>query len=648
MKNLTLLLSLTVLFLAVQNCTSDLPGPTSTPPASAPNVDFIRSEMVSSGIDSQRITELVVYLRPFLFSTLADQKLENWFVSKKAWVDTFEDAQNILYVADLTYADYLKTGDLAAAAKVKNAVSRIYAKNGNFPDAIKASQLGFELAKRAKDSVSIGWNLTAMSGYFGMLSDLKTGEEYGTRALQLARSINTPEMEASILNVLGGIKSYQLEYDSAIVLMKQSILMSRENNLPEIEKKGIINVSFNYNRLGLFDESIEFLKENVDFSQIPPSISNIFLCYNLQSAYLGMQDFEKANFYLDLGCKMANEFGFVYAQLHCEKYSTVLYKEQGLHQEALVASERSMEIQAKLTGAEQVRDIQSLKTRLRLLEKDLEIERLNQASNERKQAYQKRFVWFIIVIGFLAFFTPVIYFIMRNRHRVKSAVQQKKLAETKLQVLQSQINPHFIFNALAGVQNYILKSEKMKAYKYLGRFATLLRTITKSSTQIHIELDQEIQFIESYLDMEKLRFRDDFVYSLNVDPSLKGIMVIIPCMIIQPVVENALVHGLVDLNRQGVLKIEVKSCLDKAGICCVVSDNGRGRKASKEVAKKQDSKDHLSIATINTNKRLDFLRFLGYENVGMEIEDIYTNNEPAGTRVSLFLPILKKDEVSLG
>jgi len=447
---------------------------------------------------------------------------------------------------------------------------------------------------------------------------------------------------------MGGIKGYQFKYDAAIALIKQSILVARANNLPEIERRGVVNVSFNYNRLGLYNESITFLNEHIDFSQIAPSITNTFLCYNLHSAYLGMQDFDKASFYLDRGCAMANEFGFVYAQLFCERYRTALYKAQRSYQEALAASERARDIQAKLTGAEQTRAIQSLKTRLRLLEKDLEIERLDQASKEQEQAYEKRFGRFIATIGFLAFFIPTVFLIMRNRHQVKSAEQQKELAETKLQVLQSQMHPHFIFNALGGIQNYILKSEKIAAYKYLGKFATLLRTITKSATQIHVPLDQEIAFIKSYLDMEKLRFRDDFVYSLTIDPLLEQTKVVIPSMIIQPIVENALMHGLAGLNRQGAVKIEIKPCSDQDGICCIVADNGRGRQAAKKIAEKQDFKGHLSIATVNTQKRLDFLRLMGHEQVAMEIEDLYSGGKPAGTKVSVFLPTIKEEEPVLG
>ncbi|MEL6628892.1 MAG: histidine kinase, partial [Bacteroidota bacterium] len=242
---------------------------------------------------------------------------------------------------------------------------------------------------------------------------------------------------------------------------------------------------------------------------------------------------------------------------------------------------------------------------------------------------------------FLVTFIPGVYFFMRSRHRANSALQQKEIAEAKLHVLQSQMHPHFMFNALGGVQNYILKSEKIEAYNYMGKFATLLRTITKTSNQMHIELEQEIEFLKSYLDMEKLRFRDDFQYSIEVDPELQTTQVSVPSMVIQPLVENALIHGLSGLERKGTLEITINKLPNGQGICCTVEDNGRGREAAREIAKRQASKGHLSIATVNMQKRLEFLRSFGYGDVESKVEDLHENGEAVGTKVCIYLPFME-------
>ncbi|SEP62535.1 histidine kinase [Neolewinella agarilytica] len=635
------LIYLVVVAFLLQSCVGTTIDFISTSKEESPKAMLSKSSMIAAGIDPEKIDELTDYLRPYLSSNLGDRRLENWYINRTNWIDLFTDRQNVLYAAEIVFEECLQEGNLSKAANVKNAISRIYSNDGDFPEALNACEESLKLAKRAQDSIAIGWTMMSISSNFTLLHDFPSAKEYGYKTLAFARSIEHPAIEAGTLNVLGGIIAYQSKYDSAIAVINQSIDIARQHGLKEIEKRGILNVSYNYNRLNRFDESIEFLNQNIDFKEISTSISNIFLCFNLQSAYLGKNEFEMATFYLDRGCEMADEVGFVYAQMFCEKYRTELLKAQGLYSQALAAMEKVNQIQTKLMGIEQTRSVQSMKTRLKLLDKDIEIEK----RKEQEKFYQIRLRGSAAISAFLALFIPGIYFFMRNRQKRKTAEQQKLIAETKLQALQSQMHPHFIFNALGGVQNYILKSEKIEAYKYLGKFATLLRSITKSTTQVHIELDQEIEFIQSYLDMEKLRFREDFTYSLSVAPSLINSKEEIPSMVIQPAVENAILHGLAGLTRQGELTVEFKPDENGKGIWCVVTDNGRGRVAAKKNSQDQQVQGHLSIATINTSERIACLRLLGYDNVDASIEDLYEHGEASGTRVTIFLPFMHADQL---
>ncbi|MEL6357478.1 MAG: histidine kinase, partial [Bacteroidota bacterium] len=209
------------------------------------------------------------------------------------------------------------------------------------------------------------------------------------------------------------------------------------------------------------------------------------------------------------------------------------------------------------------------------------------------------------------------------------------------QVLQAQMNPHFMFNALGGIQNYILKSEKIEAYNYLGKFASLLRIIANYAANVHIELEREVEFINTYLELEKLRFREDFDYTLEVDERLKNGNYNIPSIVIQPIVENAMIHGLAGLERKGYLRVDIRPFQD--GIMCVVTDNGRGRKAAEEIGRRTRQTKHLSIASVNTKNRLAFLRKIGYENAKLEVEDLYQNGEAAGTKVTIYLPFMYKE-----
>lgn len=640
MKALRPLLLLIGVLLLWQSCSPKPPTIQELEQANYARTDSLTSALITAGIDSQKIGELVDYLRPLLFSPLANRDLENWYVNKAAWIDKFSDPQNVFYSAEIIFEEYLQQDSLSKASRAKNAIGRLYAKDGNFTAAMEAGQEAYALAQRVADSTAIGWSLTSMSNSFFAMRDLEAARSYGGRALNLGRATQNAAIEATALIILGGIEARDSSYTTSLMMMQQGLAIARANELPVIERRALLNISYNYNHLKRYDEAIALLRKSIDFSKLSASVPDIILCFNLQGAYARKQEYEKAEKYLNLACQLANEMNFVYGQLNCEQARTKLYEQQGLYEKALRSASQTRIIEQKIMGLEQTRTIQSLKTQMRLLEKDLEIEKLDQVNKERELAYRQRFRRFIATIAFLAILLPSVYLVMRHRHQVKSAEQSKQLAETKLHMLQSQMHPHFVFNALGGVQNYVLKEEKIAAYTYLGKFATLLRTITRSSTQIHIELDQEVEFIKSYLDMEKLRFRDDFDYTLTVAPALQLEKAMIPSMFIQPIVENALVHGLGGLDRPGRLDIEIKPCSVQVGICCIVTDNGRGRVAARKIAEGQDAKGHLSIATINTSKRLDFLRRLGYEKVAIDIEDLQENGKPSGTRVFLFLPYL--------
>jgi len=618
------------------------PSPTSSTPYVS-SADSIRSEMILAGVDSLQVGELVDFLRPMLMAPVCRREVENWYANKSAWIDQFGDPQNVFYSAEIIFEEYLRQDSISQASRAKSAIGRLYAKDGNYPVAIEAGQEAYELAQRVADSIAIGWSLTSMSNNFSTMQDLAAARSYGERALQLGRDIDYAAIEATALVILGGVAARDSMYDVGLSMTQEGLAIAKANDLPVIERRALLNISFNYNHTQRFDESIELLTKNVDFSKLSVSIPNIFLCFNLQGAYARKRNFEQATRFLDLACNLANEMDFTYAQLNCEKARTRLFQQQRLYAQALASANKTSVIQKKITGLEQTRAVQSLKTQMRLLEKDLEIEKLNQARRDSERVNRQRFIWFLLASIALALFAIGTYFFMRSQNQAKSAKQQKQLAETKLHVLQSQMHPHFVFNALGGIQNYILKSKKIDAYNYMGTFATLLRTITKTSTQIDIDLDQEIEFIDSYLKMEKLRFRDDFSYSLEVDPAFQEINVRIPGMIIQPVVENALVHGLAGLEVPGKLSVEIKPCANsRQGVCCIVTDNGRGRKAAMEIANQRNSRGHLSIATVNTSKRLDLLRRLGYTEVQSSTEDLYENGQPAGTRVSIFLPYIKE------
>jgi hypothetical protein len=207
--------------------------------------------------------------------------------------------------------------------------------------------------------------------------------------------------------------------------------------------------------------------------------------------------------------------------------------------------------------------------------------------------------------------------------------------ELRLQALKAQINPHFVFNALNSIQHFVMQKSPLEAVGYLSKFAKLIRQVLENSVNERVSVADELKALRDYLDLEQLRFAGAFTYHIEVDEQVDAYNTDIPAMLLQPYVENAILHGL--RHRQapgGLLKIWVLYHFDH--LLCVVEDNGIGRAAAAALAARRSAPDHVSRGTTVTNKRLHLLN----DEVGVVTLDRYTpDQQPAGTRVEITIPL---------
>lgn len=208
-----------------------------------------------------------------------------------------------------------------------------------------------------------------------------------------------------------------------------------------------------------------------------------------------------------------------------------------------------------------------------------------------------------------------------------------KFAELELNSLQAQMNPHFIFNALQSIQDFILIHDPRTANKYLSKFSKLMRLFLESSREKYIKLNEEIELLRLYIDLEQLRFEDKFHYKINIDKKLEGELIEIPSMLIQPFVENAINHGLLYNESNG--KLEVSFVLDDNLLICIIEDNGIGREKANEI-KTKSTLSYKSRGMQLVKERLKVLNVVGNQNVVINIEDLYGDeNISRGTRVTI-------------
>ena len=245
--------------------------------------------------------------------------------------------------------------------------------------------------------------------------------------------------------------------------------------------------------------------------------------------------------------------------------------------------------------------------------------------------------WFysgLVVLGFL-----LMYLIFKNRLKLaneKSRIDQR-VSELKLEALKAQMNPHFIFNAFTSIQLYILQNDTKNALDYMGRFAKLIRMTLDNSTKKKIQLSEELSFLENYLLLEQRRL-SNLNYTFVVEPDIDTDEIMIPPMLLQPLIENSIMHGIRHLESDGRITVEFKKEEDHL-LRCIVEDNGIGRVKSKEIYSNQQ-KTHESRSTEITEERIKLLNSSsGDANIQLLYTDLCENGKSTGTRVELLISV---------
>ena len=304
------------------------------------------------------------------------------------------------------------------------------------------------------------------------------------------------------------------------------------------------------------------------------------------------------------------------------------FREAYRYQQQYMQDKDSMsntETKSRLADFEALYKTRQKEESITLLQKNNDIKDL-----ELKNSRQTN-VFYLIGSMFLLVVTGV-FFYQRNRRLKMQA--QKTNAELQMQIFRSQMNPHFIFNSLNGIEYFILQNQKRNASIYLNKFASLIRIILSNSRKDVVAFTDDMQTIRLYLDLELLRFNHNFSYITDIDPALVNSDYPVPPLLIQPFVENAIIHGFAHSDRKD-LQLKVSALLRAEYIIYTIEDNGVGRKAA-AASNALNKPNHNSLGVRITQQRISIFNERHKGNSSVNIEDLFDETaKPCGTRVTL-------------
>lgn len=269
------------------------------------------------------------------------------------------------------------------------------------------------------------------------------------------------------------------------------------------------------------------------------------------------------------------------------------------------------------------------------------------------QRFEVRILLIILIVTTLGFLIRIRIKILRKRHALKEkllkleneklediknqAVKDKEIIELEQQALRLHMNPHFIFNAINAIQGFYAGNEVSKAKQFISYFSRLLRLILETSKEKLVPVSTEIEIIKNYLELFLLRFENKYDYYINIDNEMDEDFLMIPPMVVQPFVENAVLHGISPLKSKGLITIDFK--IDNDILTILIKDNGIGRKKSEELKMFSKSKSTGIKVTQMRLKHLDTRLII---NQTVEIIDLEENGQSAGTMVVLRVPLVHK------
>lgn len=444
-------------------------------------------------------------------------------------------------------------------------------------------------------------------------------------------------------------KSYETfgEANEAESFYQNSLsLAENENKERALEEK--VKVADFQNRNRAYDTEIQLRKqalEDIQDIQVDSIFDNESALtsqkqkYKIGNAYALQKDFSNAIPFLEESIIEADDKEDLIVKKDATRKLSEVYRDAGNLDKALsttreyerLVDELYIKKEQEIAQASRFReDITTKQNRILSLEKDRALSESKYQLTTARNRNQEIIIYSLV--GGLLLLLTAVYFMRKN-------IKQQRLNNNLLALksLRSQMNPHFIFNALNSVNSFIAINDERTANRYLSDFSMLMRAVLENSEEDFIPLEKEIELLQLYTKLEHFRFQDKFDYTINVATEVKVNEFQIPPMLLQPYIENAVWHGLRYKKIKGELRIDIAQVnLDE--ITITIIDDGIGRKQSK-VLKTQHQKKQNSKGMGNIKKRVQILNEMYQDKVDVTIVD-YLDVEDTGTKV---IVTLKKD-----
>lgn len=527
--------------------------------------------------------------------------------------------------------------DYLNVAKVLNGMGICYMYSSNYPKALETYIQALHYYEIDEQTHTLGYaNVLSNIGliYGRMEYKLQFSLEYYERALRIYEQNDYKLGIANTLSNMANVYDNLNEPLKAIDLQKQAYnIFEAIGNKPGMAS-ALTNIGIAYTSVPDYQQTIHYLQQTLPIYKEMGNINNLGIVeYYMGEAFMEMPisqaNLSKAEQHLNQAVILGKETNNMQTQADSYNLLSKLYSKKSDFKRALEYKELAIALKDSLNS-------QDLKDEITRLEVKYEYEKqanLDKAENEKKQALAQaeverhKLIRNGSILGGVVLISGILLgFGMYWRKR--QAEFNAKVSDTELKALRAQMNPHFIFNSLNSINDFISKNDVESASNYLTKFAKIMRQTLENSMQNDIPLEEDLKMLELYLQVESMRLNNKFTYAINIENSIDLENTLVPPLILQPFIENSIWHGLSNKASDGHIDISIKK--EDNMLVCTVDDNGVGRTLKPEV----DSTGNKSLGIRITKSRIDILNKKKHANGSLKMID-----KEQGVRVEVKLPL---------
>lgn len=522
-----------------------------------------------------------------------------------------------------------------AVGSLLNNLGVSYLYLSNYPQALSYYFQALEVAQQLNDQNGQARALMNIGLVYKKLGKYDNTFLYYEKALKIYKSLGDEKQMAEILANMASVYDERGAHQKALNLYSQALAINRNNKLKREQGSNLTDIGIVYSTLKQYTNAYKTFRQALAIYKDSPDNNSLAVIYNeLAAMMVDAPDSALMHF----GISPANRYGearkYALEGIRVSKESESPEREMAAWQLLSTINKRLKNYEAALADYQKYT---VLKDSIFNDEKKIAITRAEiQFEADKKQALaeaatqrEKIIKDALAVICVIVLFASLALFVFYKRRRdaiqaQKDLVYASKVTDTEMKVLRLQMNPHFIFNSLNSVSNYISKNEMKNAEYFLDNFANLMRKTLESSEEREISLTDELKMISLYMQLEAARLNQKFTYDIDVADDIPADNTWVPPLILQPFVENSVWHGIAPKRGSGQIKIEVTR--DGELLLLAVTDNGVGRQQTANAGRR-------SFGVKITADRLALLNYNKKTNTGIEITDL-----AQGTRATIKLP----------